>query len=539
MNDHDLPPSPPSPAPAPTRPRPGWRLFSWKNARRLLLGAAISGTLTALFYAEENWRGGRAWAAFRREAAAAGVELELAKLAPPPVPDSQNIAKFPLFDHPFPGYKNGANGGQNADDPWESLTKHFIPQRPDGFPSTTILATLWQTSQPDWQKERQTALDNWQQQHNFDLAAHLAAHAPELDEIARALEERPQAVWPINYDPPHEITLPHLPILRHLASHYAWRSIHALDAGDTAAATRNLRSIFRIIQLEQNQNFLISSLTQQAVTTIALSLILEGNARGQWTAEDHATIDAELAQINLIAVMRRAMSTQCGGTAVGIARTASQPHTLTTMFYPENNYELRRSLWLLQYGPRGWILQTAALSGHQMLTRHLPAFDAQHQRVNFALVRDIDSRARDTKDTLKPWAVVAYGGIVPTGAGLLRITAQNQSGVILARAACRVEQHRLRTGHYPATLAALAPDLATDTLHDVVTGEPIHYRPPEGEQSYVLYVTGEDGVDNGGILLPPDAPRKSRRREPQDWVWSAGPKSAGPVAPPDPWPLAP
>src|SRR5258706_8656310 len=68
-------------------------------------GVVIIGALFGLicvFFAEENWRGKRAWETCRRELEAKGVQLDWQKFVPPPVPDEQNFAMTPflapLFD---------------------------------------------------------------------------------------------------------------------------------------------------------------------------------------------------------------------------------------------------------------------------------------------------------------------------------------------------------------------------------------------------------------------------------------------------------
>jgi hypothetical protein len=69
----------------------------WRNFRRFLFGIACFVTLIALLYAEENWRGKRAWEKHRREWEAKGEKFTLAALAPPAVPDEKNFARAPLF----------------------------------------------------------------------------------------------------------------------------------------------------------------------------------------------------------------------------------------------------------------------------------------------------------------------------------------------------------------------------------------------------------------------------------------------------------
>ena len=52
--------------------------------------------MIAFFYAEENWRGARAWNKSRRELEARGAQLDYRAFIPKPVPDDQNFAATPL-----------------------------------------------------------------------------------------------------------------------------------------------------------------------------------------------------------------------------------------------------------------------------------------------------------------------------------------------------------------------------------------------------------------------------------------------------------
>ena len=63
----------------------------WRIPRRILITLAILATLIAIFYAEEDWRGKRAWEKCKRELEAKGVVLDWEKFIPPPVPDDQNF----------------------------------------------------------------------------------------------------------------------------------------------------------------------------------------------------------------------------------------------------------------------------------------------------------------------------------------------------------------------------------------------------------------------------------------------------------------
>ncbi len=73
-----------------------WLGFSWRTARRILITIAVIITLVAVFYAEEDLRGNRAWARYRQEAEARGEQLDWRAFIPKPVPDDQNFAATPF-----------------------------------------------------------------------------------------------------------------------------------------------------------------------------------------------------------------------------------------------------------------------------------------------------------------------------------------------------------------------------------------------------------------------------------------------------------
>src|SRR6267143_1157072 len=71
-------------------------LFSWRGIRRILIVLAWTATIIALYYAEENWRGRRAWNKYRQELEARGEQLDYGAFVPKPVPDEENFAATPL-----------------------------------------------------------------------------------------------------------------------------------------------------------------------------------------------------------------------------------------------------------------------------------------------------------------------------------------------------------------------------------------------------------------------------------------------------------
>ena len=73
----------------------------WRIVRRILITLAVLATLVAALYAEEDWRGKRAWEKSKREIEAEGVVLDWNALIPPPVPDDQNFFGAPKMQEWF------------------------------------------------------------------------------------------------------------------------------------------------------------------------------------------------------------------------------------------------------------------------------------------------------------------------------------------------------------------------------------------------------------------------------------------------------
>jgi len=91
-----------------------------------------------------------------------------------------------------------------------------------------------------------------------------------------------------------------------------------------------------------------------------------------------------------------------------------------------------------------------------------------------------------------------------------------QSQTDLALVACALERHRLAHGGYPDTLEELAPQYIAKLPHDVINGQPLHYRrTPDG--LFVLYSLSWNEKDHGGQVALTKSGAIDRKNS--DWVW--------------------
>ncbi len=97
--------------------------------RRLLIIATGALAILVLFYALENWRGERAWNAYKTALEAKGEHLDFDAFIPPPVPDEQNMLVAPVAKR------------------W-LLSTNQVTEPTLRIPETGILYSDWQDAKP-------------------------------------------------------------------------------------------------------------------------------------------------------------------------------------------------------------------------------------------------------------------------------------------------------------------------------------------------------------------------------------------------------
>jgi hypothetical protein len=98
----------------------------------------------------------------------------------------------------------------------------------------------------------------------------------------------------------------------------------------------------------------------------------------------------------------------------------------------------------------------------------------------------------------------------------MQVCAFNQTQANEAQIACALERYRLAYGEYPEMLDALAPQFNEVIPHDIIGGQPLHYR-REANGQFILYSVGWNETDDGGkVALKKDG---SVDREQGDWQY--------------------
>jgi hypothetical protein len=82
--------------------------------------------------------------------------------------------------------------------------------------------------------------------------------------------------------------------------------------------------------------------------------------------------------------------------------------------------------------------------------------------------------------------------------------------------ACALERYHLSQGQYPESLDRLVPRFIDNLPHDIINGQPLHYRLTDNGQ-FVLYSVGWCNKDRGGKVVQPKDPLIDVRNG--NWVW--------------------
>jgi len=103
-----------------------------------------------------------------------------------------------------------------------------------------------------------------------------------------------------------------------------------------------------------------------------------------------------------------------------------------------------------------------------------------------------------------------------------------QSNLDLLRVAVALERYRLAHGEYPQTQDSLSPQFMAVVPHDIIGGQPLHYK-REANGLFTLYSIGWNQTDDGGKVVfredtkgmsySPNSVNKSVDKDQGDWVW--------------------
>ncbi len=509
--------------------------------------------VVALFYAEEDWRGARAWKRCQQELAAKGEPVSASQLLPAPVPDSENFAMTPFLAPLFqfePGTQKWRD--TNAFAEIQAFPREFSAAAAKVKNDQITVSNSWVyraidlkawavalqegTNARNREATEPVAYSRNASEAAEDVLASLAQYDPVIEEL-RAASGRPYSRFNLKYDFPNPaaVLLPHLAVIKRISQLLQLRACAELAAGKTDAALADMNLMFYLTDSIRDEPILISHLVRIAESQILLQPLAQGIARHRWSDAQLAGFEERLGKFNFLADGRRALEGErvvFGGAVIDYIRTApNRFNTLSSLGLSSDDRQgggVDAISAIYALAPGGW-LDFEKVNYHRAFEDFLlPVFDPSAHKVSPEAVRRANVRLDDLLKHRGPGVLLRHqffiGFLLPAVSKSIQRSVYAQTALDEAAVACALERYRLARGAYPDSLDALAPQYIARMPRDIITGEPLKYHRTEDGQ-YVLYSVGWNEKDDGG-LISVNKTGHAVNFEEGDWVWRPRPKES-------------
>jgi len=354
-----------------------------------------------------------------------------------------------------------------------------------------------------------------------DVLVALSKYDSVIEELREA-SRLPGSRFPLNYDSesPSAILLPHLAALKKCSQTLQLRSLAELQNGQPEKALADVKLALQLTDKIHTEPFLISHLVRIAMLQIMLQPIWEGLADHRWSEEQLVALDAELAKLDFLADYKLSMRGEMGCQGGEVDRLRHHPEQMQDLGGMSDGgggvmNQLLPGKIAARLIPTGWLYQNQFRCARMMVDYYLPLADVNQGTFSPALARRGDAAVMAEIKTASPFNLLERLMLSGLGNGAKRF-AYAQSSVNLARTAIALERYRLAHGAYPESLDALAPQFIAKLPHDIINGQPLHYRRTSDGQ-FVLYSVGWNETDDGGeVGLTKNGNVDTSTG---DWVW--------------------
>jgi hypothetical protein len=282
-----------------------------------------------------------------------------------------------------------------------------------------------------------------------------------------------------------------------------------LADGQSAKALDDVKLLLYLNHSLRTSPFFISHLVRMAVVAYDLQPIWEGLAKHEWSDEQLVALDAELGKLDFLADYEFIMR---GERAFAIASLENQRRTREIISRLDNGGLMTNKLTVM---PSAYFDQNELTFARMHQQWILPLVDTNARIVSPAAVQRAEKSVQAELKHYSPYKAQALR-IFPAISRAVEKFAMIQSSVDLARVACALERYHLAHGEYPETLDALAPQFIAQVPHDIINGQPLHYRRTDDGQ-FLLYSVGWNETDDGGQVVLTKGGSTDRNKG--DWVW--------------------
>jgi hypothetical protein len=543
--------------------------FRLKSSLTSVMGSMLFlFVLVAGFYLEEDWRGKYALEKFKQACKAKGEHFDFKSFVPPPVPDEQNFALTPIVATSYEWMldKNGHELKPHRTNIVQRLMME-IYHHGDGGTLGNIVPT-----NGDWRVGRMCDLKSWQLYYRSpctnmfyngsywetvkspqpvltndfpfpptpispaaDVLLALGKYDSDIEEL-RAASRLPYSRFPLNYDAksPGDIYLMHLASLKCCCQTLQLRAIAELGNDESRKALDDVMLSLRLIDSIRTEPFAISQHWRSEMLKNVIQIVWEGLARHKWSDVQLAAIGRELGELDFLADCEWSLRCERNSALASVDQMGAVYH-YTPMrkfvhdladsgFHSLENEEsvaeferkVSRWTWFYLLMPKGWYLQNELIVGRSCQELCLPVLDVTNHLFSS---QKLDAAQKYYESIPhQHWNLPARRLSGGASFSIMRHLVYAQATIDLACVACALEQYRLAHGEYPGTLDVLAPQFISRVPHDIIGGQPLHYRCQAGGK-YLLYSVGWNEKDDGGVLVFHEHSTWFVDDSKSDWVW--------------------
>lgn len=490
------------------------------------------------FYVYADARGVREWEETKKSLQTAGDNLDFNSYIPPKIPDDQNLGAIPLFKlEPEPSYHNKLYP-QALWQAAENSIRDISWLRKGG----SSVISDWSTGEFLDKDNIEKKIDDKYKDvfprasQKLEPLEKLDALFPSLKELHIETAKRPLCRFEReygNFSPNNPSTYGFMDALNKLCRMIHLHAIMMLNANRPDLALDDIKLILKLDSGLKQEPIWVSGIYARAMVRNCMGSIWEGLNHHVWTDSQLAELQVSLQEIDVLKGYQLSLRGDALGRVVplvddslhhrddtaswvlygGPLREVIPPGTKMPQLWTAEEF----AFWLL---PNGTFDMAKARSVSF-------AMEAARKVVDLATHRVFPTKANEFENkitSLNPYAVpnllLQYSEISPHGIneGSAMGFSVSQFFVDAAIIQCALERYRLAHGKYPESLNELRPYSNGPLPHDLINGEPYHYKlQPDGK--FLLYSVGWNQVDDGGTIVynihSPDA----IDREKGDWVW--------------------
>jgi hypothetical protein len=528
-----------------------------------VIGLVMFALTIAVLYGEENWRGKRAWEAYKARVEAEGKSLDWQALIPEPVPDQENIFKAPgmeaFIKGNAPSSLSERIGRVNdrartfetnnvlvarvtvllENEPAASATgaaisveqaASAINQRGkvmSGSSGIMLFTGKILTEGPlDLTVKGQTKsiLKEFEQRvkdfgiretegRNIEVflksgvpaEAYLKAFEAEkaaFDELAAAIK-RPFARLPGDYSVPFSFPIQNFVAMRTLAQTLG-------QAAQSYILLHNPEEALKSVTLiHESQRMITANPARKSMTLVAAMIHVAINGLYVSVIEDGERLgvwrDSDYATLQkqfASIELLPLVSDSFKSEHIGVIHLC-----LTSPLSKVFDFD-KPTKWKFDLLPKGWMYQNIVRYG-ELMEEQIKALESTLPRIDPDIVKQAQEHLENELDRFSPYIFVARVAI-PNTRKAFRTASKNQTYIQLGQVACGLERFRIAHGKFPEKLDQLSPQFLKSMPQDIINGTSPIYSRRENE-TYLLYSAGWNQKDDGGKELPDGE---------GDWVWN-------------------